>query len=130
MVTRAVHRAGLRVSVNGARSTLRSSRRPLSKRSGPGNLNGDLALLFVAGDNRMRWEYLTIVLVFLTLLHMDGTGPPGVGSRAVYPLQDIQTGFSKVFSRYSPGYAPEAPFTGPADTSAIQDSVCDVLILP
>lgn len=127
MVTRAVavRRTELRGPVHRACSTLHSNRRPLGKRSGRGDLNGDLALLFIARAYRLGWEHFTIVLIF-TPFHMDGTGPSGVGSHAVYPLQDIQTGFSETFSRYSPGYTSETPFSG----LAIRDSVRGFLILP
>ena len=85
------------------------------------NFDGDLALLFIVGAYRM---------IIVLILRMNETGPSGVGSHAVYPLQDIQTGFSEAFGRYSPGYASEAPFTGLAGTSALRDPIRNILILP
>lgn len=73
---------------------------------------------------------MTIALILFALLCENKTGPSGLGSHAVYPLKDIQTGFSEAFGRYSPGYTSEAPFTGLAGTSAIRGSIRDVLILP
>ena len=87
--------------------------------------NGDLALLLIARTYKMA-----IILVFFAPFYMDGTGPSGVGSHAVYPLQDIETGFPEAFGRYSPGYGSEAPFTGLAGTSAIRGLIRDALVLP